>query len=235
MNFTQITRYAFLWVTCLGLSCSFLSASVIDDTEASERVGFFVKGLKICHQGEWRNMTVKLEYDSEMGGKAMDIQKVKDHVRYFLETFPNTTDFWEIMNTKLVNSLLKEYPDIVSMKSILALAPDKTLSYPRESIVQYDKDYSALKESFKFIRLKYGVCSESFKAVDLHVSWDMKDNPAQFDYPDYQWVDQAMGAFFEKQPLSFSKWSTLKPELEKLILEKFSTLEAVQIEITVAE
>ena len=207
-----------------------LLASVIDDSNVTERIGFFVRNLQIYHQEEWRNLNVTLEYKSE--GRVLNIQHVKNHVRQFLEDYPGSKDFWEIMNSKLVHSLVRAYCNISSLKSTLSLAPDHALSFHRESICKYDDDSEVLKESFRFTKLNYLICNESFRSIDLHVAFDLMHNPDPFDYPDYLWIDRAMEEFLAKNPINFSKWNSLKPKLEAFLLEGFPTLISIDIDIT---
>ena len=210
-----------------------LPASVIKDEESIERIGFYFKDLQICHQLEWRNLTVSLEFETE-SGKAEDITNVKQFVRTFLDNYSNELDFWEIMNAKLVRGLVQEYPEIRTLKSILSLAPDRTLSFPRKSTIVYTHESPALKEFFGFTKLGYLICSETFDKLDLHVDFQVRDNPDPFDYPDYQWIDAAMDAFFETHPMSRTKWKELKPQLETLLLERFPTLTSMDINVTTA-
>lgn len=217
------------------IALSSLSASIVDDTTKVEREGLFIRDLKICHQQEWRNLSITLEYESDPYGKASNTTLIKEYIHQFLDEYPNQTDFWEIMNVKLVRSLLMEFPDIQKLKSVLSLKPDRTLSFPRESTINYDMTDNALKESFGFTKLNYAICSETFSALDLSVFFNLKDNPAQFDYPDYQWVDQAINEFFKEHPLSFSKWQSLKPQLEQFLLERFTTLTEIHVDVTLAK
>lgn len=217
------------------LSVHPISASIVDDSNAIELAAVLMKDLKICHQLEWRNLSISLEYESELHGKSLNVSLVKEYVRQFLNEYPNETDFWEIMNGHLVRALLQEFPDMQKLKSVLSLKPDRTLSFPRESTVIYDINTTVMKESFGFTKLNYKICSETFQSIDLSVSFDLKANPAPFDYPDYQWVDDAMNKFFKDQPLSFSKWETLKPQLESFLLENFATLSDIQVSITLAK
>lgn len=235
MIINKIVKKGFFPLLLLGaVTTTPIFASVVDMSGAIEHAGFVVRCLKICHQGEWRSLTVDLEYESEMNGNAMNIQNVKNHIKNFLESYPNTTDFWEIMNTKLTITLLKEFPDIITLKSVLSLAPDRTLAFPRASIVQYNKSNLSFKESFKFTKLNYLICNESFQSLDLYVAFDIKENPGPFDYPDYLWVDGAMEEFFHQNPISISKWSSLKPQLEAFLLARFPTLTSMQIDVTIA-
>jgi len=222
-------------VAFLAIAPGISPASEINDSESDETIGIFVRGLKICHQNEWRNLTVNLEYDAEIGGSAMDIQAVKGHIRMFLEEYSNPDDFWEIMNTKLVRSLSETFPDITTLKSTLSLAPDRTLNFPRESIVRYDRDSDILKESFNFTKLNYLICQDTFRLLDLHVAWDLKDNPTLSDYPDYQWVDEAMEKFFKEHPVSYSEWKSLKPKLQAYLLEQFPSMTFINVEVTIVE
>ena len=59
---------------------------------------------------------------------AKDIEK-------FLVRYPNETDFWEILNHKLVNFLLDKYPTIGSLRSRIDVRPTLGARYPRHSTV----------------------------------------------------------------------------------------------------
>jgi len=207
----------------------------LDQAGASEQVGFSVRNLRICHQNEWRNMTVDLEYDVDSMQNPVDVQKVKKHVLEFLNNYPNQADFWEIMNTKLIRSLIDLFPEIRSLRSKLSLAPDRTLSFHRASTAVYEKGEEVLRECFAFTKPQYAICNDTFRLLDMHVDFSLKPNPTALDYPDYQWVDQAMEEFFSKNRLSFSKWKNLKPQLENFLLERFPTLTGIDIRLTVSE
>ena len=213
-----------------------VNASVLNETHAVEVAAVSFRGLKICHQNEWRNLSINLEYNMDAEGNFTDVQDVKNHIKGFLEGYSNPMDFWEIMNTKLVLSLSEAFPTITTMKSTLALAPDQALRFPRESTVKYDRNVDVLKESFQFTKLNYLICQNSFHSLDLRVTWDVLDNPnPSTDYPDYQWVDEAMETFFNEHPVSITEWKILKPELQVYLLDKFPTLSSIDIDIKIAE
>lgn len=229
-----LSTLSFLTLFTIGMNSNLLIASEIDDTQSSETVGFFIRDLKICHQSKWRNMTVKLELDADLNADLVNVQEVKQLVRNFLEAYDKPADFWEVMNINLVNSISQKYPQISTLKSILSLAPDQTLNFPRESTVRYKKGDDFLKESFKFTKLNYLICSKTFKSLDMTVDFDLHANPKPLDYPDYQWVNQAMEEFFAEHPLSFSEWIELKPQLEAFLLKRFPTLTKIDVNVTLA-
>lgn len=217
-----------LGITCLVWVPNISNASEIKDRETVEIVGISMRQLVICHQHEWRNLTVNLEFNAEISNRT---QAIRDHVRVFLEQYSQPDDFWEIMNTKLVHSLLESFPAITTMKSILSLEPDRTLKFQRESNVQFDK--GTMKESFGFTKSNSPISEE---ILNLHVVWDMKENlnPAT-DYPDFQWVNEAMESFFKEHPMHTSDWKSLKPMLQSYLLEKFSTLSSIHVKAELAE
>lgn len=208
-----------------------LFGSELDQSNASIHSGFSISGLKIYHQEQWRNMNVYLELDSD----EVEYQQIKSHVEDFLQGYDKPADFWEIMNVNLVHSLTQQFPQIKSLKSKIALAPDQSLINPRASTVVYDSRKEVLEESFEFTKLNYLICNETFQHLDLHVSFHMKDNPGRFDYPDYLWLDEAMDEFFKERPISISKWQELKPELEAFLLKRFPTMKTIQIEVKVID
>jgi hypothetical protein len=212
-------------------SVSSLAASVVDDSRKIEREGLFIRDLRICHQLEWRNLSIGLEYES----LSLESSRVKMFVHKFLESYSNEADFWEVMNVKFVHALTNEFPEIQKLTSTFSLKTDEQLPFPRKSIVSYSADHPALKESFGFTKLNYQICSETFNQLDLSVMFDFWDNPDTFDYPDYRWVDEAINEFFKQRPLSFSKWNDLKPQLEAFLLDRFKTLRDIQVEITLAK
>lgn len=222
-------------VLMLGFSLiANVQASQLNESQAIESVGFEIRNLNICHQNEWRHLSVSLEYDSD-NNDGINPYQVKEHVKDFLKSYEKPSDFWEIMNTNLINSILLAFPEIHSLKSKLTLAPDKTLSFQRQSTVKYERNAEAFKESFNFTKTNYMICNQTFESLDLHVAFDINENPKMFDYPDYQWIDQAMEEFFKETPISFSSWSSIKPLLENFLLERFQTLTAITVDITLAK
>lgn len=212
-----------------------VEASQLDESKAIESVGFHMRNVDIFHQNEWRHLSIHLEYESAIDEAEVSAFQVKNHVRDFLKSYANPMDFWEIMNTNLVRSIVETFPNIHTLKSEIALAPDQTLYFPRRSTVIYDSRAQAFKESFGFTKLNYLICNQTFESLDFNVDFDIKTNPDRFDYPDYLWIDQAMEEFFKDSPVSFSTWSSMKPKLESFLLERFQTLTAITVDVTLAK
>lgn len=216
----------------LAIGSFTLNASEIDYSHSSESQAIYLKGLKICHQRDWRNLSLNLEYT----GEDVDSQAVASHVRAFLEYYSSPDDFWEVMNTNLVKSVSEAFPKIFTVHSQLKIDPDNALVFPRESVVDYEKRTKQFKEIFRFSKLNYLICQQSFRSLNLEVTWIMKNNPnPETDYPDYQWVDQAMELFFATHSFSASEWKALKPLLISHLLESFPAVESFDVEIRINE
>lgn len=210
--------------------------SVVNDSESIETVAVELQGLSICHQREWRKMTVHLDYRMSKDHPATDVNMVKGKIRSFLDHYSQEDDFWEIMNTNLVRYLSESFPEMEAIKSTLCLAPDATLKNHRKSIVRLDREAETMSEAFVYLKSNYLICQETFKALDLRITWEMLPNPdPATDYPDYLWIDSAIDAFFREHPVSVSEWKSLKPCLQEYLLGQFPSLASVDIEVTVAE
>lgn len=208
-----------------------ISSSELNESFVNERVGFHIARLKIYHQYDWRNMTIAIEYE----GDEENIAQVKRRTKKFLKEYTNMTDFWEVMNVSLVHTLVQEFPEIKAMQSKFSLDPDTSLFFSRASTVVYREGVSVLKESFGFIKPNYLICNKIFASLDMVVTFDLKDNPIPSDYPDYQWVDDAMMEFFADHPISSSVWEETKPLLEAYLLERFPSLKTIDVTLKVAQ
>ena len=70
--------------------------------------------------------------------------KTEDYINYFpltqeidqfLTEYPNETDYWEILNKKLVDFILEKYPSIGSLRIRIDVSPNVAARYARHSTV----------------------------------------------------------------------------------------------------
>lgn len=217
-----------LALTALSTTHAYAS-EIIADTQ-DERITVSLKNLKICHQHAWRNLSVGIDYL----GENIDVEDLRTYIKGFLSKYSEMDDFWEVMNVKLVKEISEAFPTISKIESTLSLQPDPVLIFPRGSTVKFDRDSEVLKERFSFTKRNYLICQETFRSLDMHVGFDFKDNPTAFDYPDYRWVDEAMNAFFKEHPVSFTKWTDLRPLLEEHLLREFPSLATIMVTVSYA-
>jgi hypothetical protein len=213
-------------------SSNLLFGSILNESQVVETSSISIKDLKIYHQNLWRNLSVFLEYEIEANENSLNKDSLKDHAIDFLKQYKNPTDFWEIINNQMVQSIVKDFSDIQTLKSTFLVKPDEKLILTRFSTVYYDKTKDNLVETFGFNKENFAICNETFKSLNLSISWEFKKMPSKDDYFDWRSVNNEIIAFFKENPLSFSKWEYLKPKLESRLLEKFTSIEKINVVVT---
>jgi hypothetical protein len=224
------------WIAKLGLftifSGNLLFGSILDERQALETTGIALKDLKICHQNAWKNLSIFIEYQLEPNKEELDPKCLKNYVKTFLSQYKNFEDFWEIMNKTIVKWIAKDFPDIQTIKSTFYLKPDKIVLFTRFSTVYFDESDHKFIETFGYEKENFAICNETFKSMNLSVSWEFKEPTSPKDYFDFQDMDAQITQFFKENPLCFSKWENLKPKLEKQLQEKFKSINKVTVDIT---
>jgi hypothetical protein len=126
------------------LLCCALFAFSSPAVRAAEPSGKVVEGFQfelrdraVAHQGG-NTLTLKVSYTyrprlrvSEYPDFTLLARACED----FFASYPNQTDFWEILNLKLTKLLLAKYPALASITIEIHVAPSASISYPRASTV----------------------------------------------------------------------------------------------------
>lgn len=136
------------------------------------------------------------------------------------------------MNKTIVKWIAKDLPDIQTIKSTFYLKPDKIVLFTRFSTVYFDESDHKFIETFGYEKENFAICNETFKSMNLSVSWEFKEPSSPKDYFDFQDMDAQITQFFKENYLCFSKWENLKPKLEKQLQEKFQSISKVTVDIT---
>lgn len=74
-----------------------------------------------------------------------DFVPIAEKIDLFLTNYPNKSDYWEILNKKLAQYILHEYPMISSLKIRIDINPSLAMDYnryPRRSIVTMTRSNS---------------------------------------------------------------------------------------------
>ncbi|NDE63876.1 MAG: hypothetical protein EB053_05930 [Chlamydiae bacterium] len=213
-------------------SSNLLFATILDQGQALETSGIALKDLKICHQNGWKNLSIFIEYQIEPNKEELDPKCLKNYVKNFLSQYKNSEDYWEIMNSTIVKWIAKDFPDTQAIKSTFLLKPDKIVPFTRYSTIYFDELDKKFIETFGYEKENFAICNETFKSINLSVSWEFKKPTSPKDYFDFQDLDAQITLFFKENPLCFSKWEYLKPKLEKQLLKKFKSIKKVDVNIT---
>ena len=104
----------------------------------TEEFSFLIEDFKMNHQSEVNNLNLKVRVRYENGisdSKYPDFRAIAKDIEEFLNTYPNRTDYWEILNKKLTLLVLKKYPMLSSITSEIQVSLSEKVSYTRSSII----------------------------------------------------------------------------------------------------
>jgi hypothetical protein len=105
----------------------------------AEEFSFLMQDFKMNHQSEVNNLNIKIRYKYQNGiseSEYPDFRAVLRDIEDFLNNYPNKIDYWEILNKKLTQMVLKKYPMLATITSEIQVSPSKSVSYLRSSTVR---------------------------------------------------------------------------------------------------
>ncbi|HSF75052.1 MAG TPA: NHL repeat-containing protein [Microcoleus sp.] len=103
----------------------------------TEDWNFSVKDYAINHQGLNKvNLDIDYQYKPEIApNEYPDFVPIYNSIDNFLTTYPNETDFWEVVNKNLTQNILTENPALAAIKMDLNVLPSQNVPYSRTSKV----------------------------------------------------------------------------------------------------
>ncbi|MEG4913590.1 hypothetical protein [Microcoleus sp. B7-D4] len=103
----------------------------------TEDWNFSVKDYAINHQGLNKlNLDIDYQYKPEIApNEYPDFVPIYKSIDNFFTTYPNETDFWEVVNKNLTQNILNENPELAAIKIDFNVLPSQTLPYNRTSKV----------------------------------------------------------------------------------------------------
>jgi hypothetical protein len=204
----------------------------------------------IEHQGS-ATIDLLVSYDYKEGIGATDpleypeFTQIYNYIDNYLKTYPNETDFWEILNKNLVSDLLTqsipttfgiEYQlaDVVDSLTVeLDVLPGSSdIPIPRSSIVTgvpnvelvNDVPQSSvveLDESWKFEFDDYAIEHQGNATIDLSVSYDYVDGIGiedPFEYPEFTQIYNYIDNYLKTYPNETDFWEILNKNLVSALL-----------------
>ncbi|WP_445250557.1 NHL repeat-containing protein [Microcoleus sp. OTE_8_concoct_300] len=105
--------------------------------QIKENGNFSLKNYAITHQGLNKiNIDIGYQYKPEITpNEYPDFREIYKSVDNFLTTYPNETDFWEIVNKNLTQNILNENPTLAAIDININVLPSQSLLYNRTSKV----------------------------------------------------------------------------------------------------
>lgn len=150
-----------------------------------------ITGKTVHHQGI-NKLDISIHYIYESGfDRYVDDSALKKDADSILKNFPDTTSWWEIVNKKLTEVLIKKYPMLGSLTSdilvhwISGMGVEYGHRYPTRCVTTRTKS-GELSEFFGFSTLPdytVKIKSKTCKA-QLSILYKYKNNLSNTEYPD---------------------------------------------------
>ncbi|MEO0491383.1 MAG: PEP-CTERM sorting domain-containing protein [Cyanobacteria bacterium J06659_2] len=211
------------------------SAASFNPIDLDESWSFAFEDYAIEHQGQSLvDITVSYDYVDGIGlddpFEYPEFLQIFNYIDNFLVTYPNETDFWEILNKNLVTDLLTEpiptvfgfdyqLSDVLDSLTVdIAVASGSSdIVVPRTSTVTGIPGATVdLFESWSFALEDYAIEHQGQSTVDLTVSYDYvngigEDDP--FEYPEFLQISNFIETFLTDYPNETDFWEILNKNL----------------------
>ncbi|RUT05122.1 hypothetical protein DSM106972_039430 [Dulcicalothrix desertica PCC 7102] len=244
----SVNRFASLiFGTVLSLGAAVGAApakalTVISEPSLNESWSFSFKDYSIEHQGgAVIDLNVGYKYKNGIGKtdpfEYPEFTQLYNYIDNYLVTYPNETDFWEILNKNLVTDLLtKPIPttfgfdyklaDVVDNLTVdIDVKPGSSgINIPRSSTVTGTPGSTVqLDESWNFAFKNYPIQHQGGAVINLDVSYDYKDGIGKtdpFEYPEFTQIYNYIDKFLVQYPNETDFWEILNKNLVSNLLTK---------------
>ncbi len=205
----------------------------------SEAWSFDFKDYSITHQGQ-NTLDINVSYDYKKGigvnnpTEYPEFTQVYNYIDNYLKTYPNETDYWEVVNKNLTKVLLTEpIPTtfgvnydlakvVDNLKVKIAVQPSQSIPYDRSSIVtRTPGPGETLDEAWSFDFKDYAIQHQGENILDINVSYDYKQGIGVNDpneYPEFTQVYNYIDNYLKDYPNETDYWEILNKNLTKALL-----------------
>ena len=207
-----------------------------------ENFSFELLDYQIEHQGQAViDIAVDMDYKEGIGQENPfeypDFIPIAEFINNFLVTYPNETDFWEILNKNLIRTLLTQpiptpYGVEYNLDEVLdsltvhiqVQSGSSDFSIPRASKVVGTPEAEVevnLGENFSFELLDYEIEHQGQAVIDIAVDMDYKEGIGQenpFEYPDFIPIAEFINNFLVNYPNETDFWEILNKNLIRTLL-----------------
>jgi hypothetical protein len=119
--------------TATGMSEAGVAAGPLD-----EEFAFLLQQFPMYHQREHHRLNIAVRYRYAPGitnAQYPDYQWLMRDIGQFLTHYPGQMTYWEIVNKQMTQMLLKKYPMLATITSVIEVGPTRSLPHVRLCIV----------------------------------------------------------------------------------------------------
>ncbi|MEO0408725.1 MAG: hypothetical protein AAF289_15380 [Cyanobacteria bacterium P01_A01_bin.135] len=174
--------------------------------------------LPVAHQGIHR-LNIHLDYAASPAPLAPAPASLQQAIQTFLAQYPNEDDYWEIVNRRLAQTLIAQYPQLTTLSLEMGVLPCDRFPHPRGSIVTYEA--GEVREFWYFsMPIPAAALASPFEAAPalgptLTVAYEywMEDKAL---YPDYNAViTSIMATWRQPESLTRTAFETIADQIRR--------------------
>jgi len=106
--------------------------------DLNEQFSFFIKDFKMDHQSQLNTLNISVGYTYTANISTADypdFRLIEKDIETLLNTYPNKTDYWEIVNKQLTAMVLKKYPALNRVTIEIEVPPSSLIPFLLSSTV----------------------------------------------------------------------------------------------------
>jgi hypothetical protein len=150
----------------------------------------------------------------------------------FLTSYPNETDFWEIVNKNLTQKVLSENPLLSSLTVKLDVLPSTQSPYTLSSITTRTPN-GGLGESVNLNLTNYAIEHQGINNINVGVKYQYRQGIAANQYRDVNQVYNSIDTFLKNYPNETDFFEIVNSNLTQRVLADNPLLDSLQIELEV--
>jgi hypothetical protein len=193
---------------------------------------FTLENYSIEHQGI-NSLDISIQYSSFLNKtNSISYKKlISTQIDRLLKTYPNKTDYWEVMNYYLTKKIIQQNPELSSVTITLAVYPNQEYSYHRSTTVT--QTYSGEKKEswhFNFPISFIQKSQDSLMQIDVYYTY--KNNFSSIHYPNFIPIYQQIKNFIDTRTITKEEsWTNIEQQLKTTLLQQNPMFSSLSIEL----
>ncbi|PZV11637.1 MAG: hypothetical protein DCF22_14065 [Leptolyngbya sp.] len=225
--------------------CSQPIRAVASEPEVDDRVeetpqssmrdwSFAFENYPMNHQWMANTLNIAVRYTLKPNASsrnAPDFTTMFNQVTRSLAHHPQD-DYWEIVNRKLTDVILRENPALYSVTIRLQVQPRTKVPFTCTTTVTRTAS-GELVEAWSFSAMNLSVDQPGRKAVNVYVDYTYKTGILDSEYPDFVPIQNQVAEFLKDYPRQVTNWEVVNRNLAGAILSEYPAISSITLRLEV--
>jgi hypothetical protein len=203
---------------------------------AMQNWSFAVKGYTVKHQHIVNTVNVVVKYSLQGSSTTLNISNfmsLPNRITQFFVEYPNEDDYWEVVNRRLTEMILREHPEMRSLTISLEVLHRDTIPHTGISTVTAT-DQEPLIEVWQFSSVNIPIHHQGREQANLSVQYRYKQGITNREYPDFVSIYDQIVNLLATYSHSKDSWEVVNWNLAAAILAENANLMNVTVKLEAA-